>query len=68
MQGETSPDTENMWVFESALILVYVLLNYAFRLMSNHFAVVSQLEARYEQATQKVDFARDGKIKNWAEA
>lgn len=48
MTGTTKAEKEKRWVFTSAIILVYCLLNYAFRLMSAHFAIVTRLEAEYE--------------------
>ena len=48
MSGETESGRENYWVFQSALILVFILLNYSFRLISAHFSVVSRLESQYE--------------------
>ena len=41
MRGETTPGRENRWVFESSIVLVYCLLQYAFRVMSAHFAIVT---------------------------
>lgn len=66
MAGKTKRGHENRWVFASALILVYCLLNYAFRLMSAHFAIVTRLEAEYEFSRGKEATNRDVQIKDWA--
>lgn len=44
MAHKTTAGAENRWVFESGLILVYCLLNYAYRLLSHHFSIVTKLE------------------------
>lgn len=53
-------------VCTSALILVYCLLQYAFRLMSAYFAIVTKLEAEYEFARGKEAQRRDGLVQEWA--
>jgi hypothetical protein len=66
MAGATQPGAERRWAFASALILVYCLLNYAFRLMSAHFAIVTRLEAEYEHARGTEARDRDKDIQRWA--
>ena len=67
MTGKTTPGKENKWTFESAGILVFLLLNYAFKLMSAHFAIVTRLEAEYEQSRGKKSVERNQSTKMWAE-
>lgn len=62
MTGKTTPGKEKRWVFTSAIILVYCLLNYAFRLMSAHFAIVTALEAAYENVRSQASDDRIEKI------
>lgn len=66
MAGETTPGAERRWVFTSAIILVYCLLNYAFRLLSAHFAIVTRLEAEYEASRSQESQRRDHQIQEWA--
>lgn len=66
MTGATKPGKERFWVFASSIILVYCLLNYAFRLMSAHFAIVTRLEAEYERTRGKEAEGRNNKIQRWA--
>jgi hypothetical protein len=67
MTGKTTPGKENHWVFWSALILVFIMLNYAFRLMSAHFAIVTKLEAEFEHYRSDKSKVRDRRITDWAQ-
>lgn len=44
MVGEITPNQVNNWIFKSSGILVFILLNYAFRLASVHFSAVTKLQ------------------------
>lgn len=66
MSSRTTYGRENYWVFQSALLLVFIMLNYAFRLMSAHFAIVTKLEAEYENERGKKSKDRDRIISDWA--
>ena len=67
LTGETAPGKEDFWVFASAIILVYCLLNYAFRIMSAHFAIVTELEAEYEAIRGDEAEGRSKQIRDWAQ-
>ena len=67
LTGETTPGKEDRWVFTSAIILVYCLLNYAFRIMSAHFAIVTELEAEYEALRGDEAVTRSQQIRDWAQ-
>jgi len=41
-------------------------LNYAFRLLSAHFAIVTRLEAEYEASRSQESQRRDHQIQEWA--
>jgi hypothetical protein len=67
MSNKTTYGSSNVWVFESALILVFIMLNYAFRLMSAHFAIVTKLEAEYEYYSGTSSKKRDEMMTKWAQ-
>lgn len=53
-------------VCTSAIILVYVLLQYAFRIMSAYFSIVTKLEAEYEYHRGKESQTKDSHVQEWA--
>lgn len=68
MSGKTEPNQVNNWVFKSAGILVFILLNYAFRLASVHYSAVTKLQVEYETSRLEQSKHREDDIRDWSVA